>query len=96
MLGIGFVRMAGASGSMRKQELIHVHELFAAVERFCECELGVSVDAPEYESMRVRPNAIHVSKARHETAVFHLAEAIDEAMTDTVATEEPAAEVAAD
>ncbi|PSQ24521.1 metal-binding protein [Halobacteriales archaeon QS_9_67_17] len=81
---------------MRKQELIHVHELLAAVERFCECELGVRVDAPEYESMRVRPHAIHAAKARHETAVFHLAETIDEAMTDAVATEKPAPEMAAD
>ena len=81
---------------MRKQELIHVHELLAAAERFCERELGVSVDTPEYESMRVRPNAIHVSKARHETAVFHLAETINEAMTDAVSMEEPAPGVVAD
>ena len=61
---------------MRKQELLHVHGLLAQVRRFCGERLDEEIDAPGYEKLQLRPNAIHVSKHRHEAAVFALASAL--------------------
>lgn len=61
---------------MRKQELLHVHGLLAQVRRFRGERLDEEIDAPGYEKLQLRPNAVHVSKQRHETAVFALAAAL--------------------
>ncbi|MFB6118785.1 UPF0058 family protein [Halosegnis sp.] len=61
---------------MRKQELIHVHELLVAVRSFLERECSVRVEAPGYEALSVEPSAVYASKRRHETAVFRLAAAL--------------------
>lgn len=72
---------------MRKQELLHVHALLAAVEQFCEETLETEVDTESYETLQVRPNSIHASKNRHEDAVFALARGLGESVTEPSAGE---------
>jgi hypothetical protein len=72
---------------MRKQELLHVHALLAAVEQFCETTLDTEIDTETDERLRVRPNSIHASKRSHEDAVFALARALDESVTEPSASE---------
>ena len=83
---------------MRKQELLHVHGLLAQVRRFRGERLNEEIDAPGYEKLQLRPNAINVSKRRHEAAVFALASALGGSDEEPTASDgsEPASELRAD
>jgi hypothetical protein len=67
---------------MRKQELIHLHGLLAAVSRHCE-ETGASVNYEEYDALDVQPTSIHRSKGDHQEAVLALAGGITDGVTRT-------------
>lgn len=58
---------------MKKQELLQLHSLLIVVKHRCEQWHGDDVTTPTYDSLAVRPTAIHYSKASHETAVLTLA-----------------------
>ncbi|WP_075937166.1 UPF0058 family protein [Halosegnis longus] len=72
---------------MRKQELLHVHALLAAVEQFWAETLDAEVDTESYETLQVQPNSIHASKEDHEDAVFALARGLDESVVEPSASE---------
>ncbi|MFC7235495.1 UPF0058 family protein [Halosegnis marinus] len=76
---------------MHKQELLHLHALFAEVRSFAETELDATVDADGYERLDVRSNAVGASRADHEDATFALAAALDDALDDGNATDGTAA-----
>lgn len=69
---------------MKKQELIHVHGLLAAVRNQYEERSGRTVDLSEYEQTGVKPTSIHHSKTAHQEAIF----ALVGCLTDTMAVEE--------
>lgn len=58
---------------MKKQELIHLHGLFAEVSNTFEQKTDVTVTYPEYEELGMQPTSIHRSKTDHKRAVFALA-----------------------
>lgn len=76
---------------MRKQELIHLHDLLAEVQRYLGEEDVRAIDLAEYESLGTVPTSFHRNKGAHQAAVFTLAEAI----TDDLPAEVPAAAPAA-
>jgi hypothetical protein len=67
---------------MRKQELVYVHGLLAELREFYEQSNGHSISAPEYDVMTVKPTSIHRSKPEHEAAVFALASAMADEMSE--------------
>jgi hypothetical protein len=68
---------------MKKQELIHLHNLLAQVQEHYEADTGATVDHDEYAELGVKPTSIHKSKTDHKSAVFALADEL----TDDMATE---------
>lgn len=62
---------------MRKQELIHLHGLFAEVALYFETQEGASFDLENYRSLNVNPRSLHHSKCEHKDAVFALVESIE-------------------
>lgn len=62
---------------MRKQELIHLHGLFAEVALYFETQEGASFDLGKYRSLNVNPRSLHHSKCDHRDAVFALADSIE-------------------
>lgn len=63
---------------MRKQELVHLHGLFAQVRRHCEQVDGRSIDCSTYECLDTVESSIHRGKDEHRIALFALAGAISE------------------
>ncbi|MFW6435892.1 MAG: UPF0058 family protein [Halovenus sp.] len=61
---------------MRKQELIHLHELLAEVCRYCREEDSLSMDVSEYDSLPVETAAVHRNKAQHREGVLTLSREI--------------------
>ena len=57
---------------MKKQELVHLHELFAEVRRSVESETTPKGAFRAYEELGVRPTAIHRSKDDHHEAIRRL------------------------
>lgn len=69
---------------MRKQELIHLHGLFAEVTLYFEHREDATLSLQEYRSLNVNPRSLHHSKEEHKTAVFELVDAIEgEIVTET-------------
>lgn len=65
-----------------KEELIHLHGLFAELADHAEDELGISVDRDDHEAVGVKPNAIHKTKDDHKEALFALSAATSEAFEE--------------
>lgn len=61
---------------MQKTELLHLHSLFAELQRHLEREGAIDGPLEPYESMDVRPAHAHRSKDRHREAVMALASGI--------------------
>jgi hypothetical protein len=57
---------------MRKQELIHLHSLFAQTSVHYESRTGGSIDRDRYAAIETRPTSIQESKGNHKDAVFAL------------------------
>lgn len=76
---------------MRKQELIHLHDLLAQVQRHLREEDVRAIDLAEYEALGTVPTSFHRNKGAHQAAVFTLAEAI----TEDLQAEAPAEALAA-
>lgn len=78
---------------MKKQELIHLHDLFARVKKYVEEEHGFEVTSKEYSKLNVRPTSVHRSKKDHQDAVFAIADdvcqAIRKAQADEILDEFP-------
>jgi hypothetical protein len=68
---------------MKKQELIHLHGLFAQVQNHYEQETGETVEHDRYTTLGVQPTSIHKSKTDHKDAVFALANGITSEMQET-------------
>lgn len=62
--------LLGLHKPMRKQELIHLHELLAEVVDYCASDLDIETE--DYRSQGTRPTSINHSKTAHEEAVFAL------------------------
>ncbi|PSQ45930.1 metal-binding protein [Halobacteriales archaeon SW_7_68_16] len=65
---------------MRKQELIHLHGLLAEASNQYENWTDDTVEFDEYESIGVKPSAIHRSKSAHEEAIAALSTEFVESM----------------
>ncbi|WP_435360785.1 UPF0058 family protein [Haloarchaeobius sp. DFWS5] len=62
---------------MRKQELLHLHQLLSKVRTFLETEESVPADAfRAYDDFGVGPNAFNRQKDDHERAIRHLLDGI--------------------
>lgn len=62
---------------MRKQELIHLHGLFAEIALYFERQEEASFDLETYRSLNVNPRSLHHSKCEHKDAVFALVDSIE-------------------
>lgn len=66
---------------MRKQELLHVHQLLSAVRRTLETEESVPPAAfAAYDALGVGPNACNRNKRDHEVAIRRLLAGIETAI----------------
>jgi hypothetical protein len=65
---------------MKKQELIHLHNLLAQVQEHYEADTGATVDHDAYAELGVKPTSIHKSKTDHKSAVFALADELTDDM----------------
>ncbi len=63
---------------MRKQELIHLHGLFAEVALYFETQEDVTFNLEKYRSMNINPRSLHHSKCEHKDAVFALVDSIED------------------
>lgn len=69
---------------MRKQELIHLHGLFAEVTLYFEHHEDATLNLQEYRALSVNPRSLHHSKEEHKIAVVELVDAIEgEIVTET-------------
>ena len=63
---------------MRKQELLHVHQLLSLVRRNLETEESVPPDAfTAYDALGVAPNGCNRNKRDHEVAIHRLLTGIE-------------------
>lgn len=70
---------------MRKDELLHLHQLLASVQRECRRrDDATAEDFENYERVAVSPLAAHESKGKHRTAVEALAADVAGAVSDDV------------
>jgi len=60
---------------MRKEELVHIHILFAQLKKYCE-DTGLDCDFKKYEELEISPYQVQRSKGEHKQAVFLLATAL--------------------
>ncbi|MFC4405563.1 UPF0058 family protein [Haloarchaeobius iranensis] len=78
---------------MRKQELLHVHQLLNLVRRDMETGESVPPDAfAAYDTLGVSPNACNRNKRDHEAAIHRLLAGIEtaiEARTEDEPTDPP-------
>ena len=58
---------------VKKQELVHLHRLFAAISDEFQQRTGRTADCEECDHSRIGPTSIHRPKADHEDAVRTLA-----------------------
>lgn len=68
---------------MRKDELLHLHQLLAAVRRDVEARGDAAeTDFERYDDLSVSPVAAYAARAAHEEAVRELAAALAERLGD--------------
>ena len=66
---------------MKKQELIHIHGLLAAVRDQYVGRSNRYIDLSEYEGIGVKPTSIHHSKTDHQEAILALIDCLTDSMT---------------
>lgn len=64
---------------MKKQELVHLHGLFAEIAAYCRAE-GVPLALERYHELGIHPMSINHAKSDHEEAVLALAAALAAAL----------------
>lgn len=61
---------------MRKQSLIHLHQLLAEVVTYCREKENISINLDVYTEKETQPTSVNHSKEAHKEAVFALADAL--------------------